>query len=145
MLPHPVDEIWAYVGKKQRHMTALDDPRRVGDQYTFVALDPDTKLVPTYRVGKRDLTTATAFISDLSERLANRVQLSSDALAAYVEATERAFGADVDYGQIVNFMRENQSVRAGIARRMLSVPSGLLSSADRIDPISRRALLSART
>src|SRR5215469_7905564 len=98
-----VDEIWAYVGKKQRHMTALDDPRRLGDQYTFVALDPETKLVPAYRVGKRDLLTATAFITDLSERLANRVQLSSDALAAYVEATERAFGADVDYGQVVKF------------------------------------------
>jgi IS1 family transposase len=96
-----VDEIWAYVGKKQRHMTPLDDPRSVGDQYTFVALDPESKLVPVYRVGKRDLPTATAFITDLSERLANRIQLSSDALAAYVEATEQAFGADVDYGQEV--------------------------------------------
>src|SRR5260370_29013023 len=92
-----VAEIWAYVGKKQRQMTPLDDPRRVGDQYTFVALDPETKLVPSYRVGKRDLPTATAFIADLSERLVNRVQLSSDALTAYVEAVERAFGADVDY------------------------------------------------
>jgi len=94
-----VDEIWAYVGKKQRHMTPLDDSRRVGDQYTFVALNPETKIVPAYRVGKRP--TATAFIADLSERLANRIQLSSDALAAYVEATEQAFGADIDYGQEV--------------------------------------------
>ena len=47
-----VDEIWAYVGKKQRHMTEDDDPRRLGDQYTFVALDPETKIVPAYRVGK---------------------------------------------------------------------------------------------
>jgi hypothetical protein len=77
-----VDEIWAFVGKKQRHMTALDDPRRLGDQYTFVALDPETKLVPAYRIGKRDLPTATAFLTDLSDRLTNRVQLSSDALAA---------------------------------------------------------------
>jgi IS1 family transposase len=98
-----VDEIWAYVSKKQRHMTPIDDPHRVGDQYTFVALDPETKIVPAYRVGRRDLPTATAFITDLSERLANRVQLSSDALAAYVEAAERAFGADVDYGQGVKF------------------------------------------
>jgi IS1 family transposase len=98
-----VDEIWAYVAKKQRHLMPLDDPRRVGDQYTFVALDPETKIVPAYRVGKRDLPTATAFITDLSERLANRIQLSSDALAAYVEATEQAFGADIDYGQVVKF------------------------------------------
>jgi hypothetical protein len=84
-------------------MTPLDDSRRLGDQYTFVALDPESKLVPAYRVGKRDLPTATAFIADLSDRLANRVQLSSEAIAAYIEATERAFGADVDYGQIVKF------------------------------------------
>jgi IS1 family transposase len=98
-----VDEIWAYVGKKQRHLTPLDDPRRVSDQYTFVALDPETKLIPSYLVGKRDLPTATAFFTDLSERLTDRVQLSSDALTAYVDATERAFGAGVDYGQIVKF------------------------------------------
>ncbi len=98
-----VDEIWAYVQKKQRQVTEADDRSRVGDQWTFVALDPETKLIPTWRIGKRDLPTATAFLTDLSERLANRVQLSSDALAAYVDATEQAFGADVDYGQAVKF------------------------------------------
>src|SRR3982074_1221584 len=76
---------------------------RVGNQWTFVAIDADTKLVPVHRVGKRDLPTAVAFMNDLASRLANRVQLSSDALAAYVEATEQAFGADVDYGQAVKF------------------------------------------
>ena len=69
--------------------------------WTFVALDADTKLVPAYRVGKRDGETADAFVADLSGRLANRVQLSSDALRAYVDAIEKAFGADVDYGQLV--------------------------------------------
>jgi IS1 family transposase len=98
-----VDEIWTYVQKKQRHLKRSDDPYRVGDQWTFVAIDPDTKLIPAYLVGKRDLSTATAFMTDLSEHLANRVQISSDALNAYVEATEQAFGADVDYGQIVKF------------------------------------------
>jgi IS1 family transposase len=84
-------------------MTDEDDPERVGDQWTFVALDADTKLIPTYRVGKRDLRTASAFLNDLAGRLVNRVQLSSDALRAYVDATEQAFGAEVDYGQIVKF------------------------------------------
>jgi IS1 family transposase len=98
-----VDEIWAYVQKKQRHMKVYDDPNRVGDMWTFVAIDADTKLVPTYRVGKRDLYTATAFMKDLSSRLSNRVQISSDALRAYVDATEQAFGTDVDYGQIVKY------------------------------------------
>lgn len=98
-----VDEIWAFVAKKQRHLLPGDDRSRVGDQWTFVALDPDTKLIPSFRVGKRDLGSATAFLSDLSERLTNRIQLSSDALAAYVEATEEAFGDGVDYGQAVKF------------------------------------------
>jgi IS1 family transposase len=98
-----VDEIWGFVAKKQRQLKEDDDRSRVGDQWTFVALDPETKLIPSFRVGKRDLRTAMTFMCDLSERLANRVQLSSDALAAYVEATEEAFGADVDYGQAVKF------------------------------------------
>ncbi len=98
-----VDEIWSFVGKKQRQLTAQDDKNRLGDQWTFVALDPETKLVPVWRIGKRDLPTATAFLTDLSERLTNRVQLSSDALSAYVDATEQAFGVDVDYGQAVKF------------------------------------------
>lgn len=98
-----VDEIWGYVGKKQRHLTLHDDPREKGDFWTFVALDPDTKLIPSYKVGKRDRETANAFVTDLASRLANRVQLSSDALAAYVEAVDRAFGTQVDYGQIVKF------------------------------------------
>lgn len=98
-----VDEIWTYVQKKQRHIKLQDDPARVGDQWTFVALDPQTKLIPSYLVGKRNLYNAMAFIKDLSERLTNRVQLSSDALRAYVEATEEAFGSEIDYGQIVKY------------------------------------------
>lgn len=96
-----VDEIWSYVGKKQRRITPTDDSSRMGDMWTFVALDADTKIVPTYRVGKRNGATADAFVADLAERLTNRVQLSSDALRAYVDAIEKAFGADVDYGQVV--------------------------------------------
>ena len=98
-----VDEIWAFVGKKQRQVTKEDDRSKVGDQWTFVAIDPDTKLIPVHLVGKRDLPTATKFMTDLAGRLSNRVQLSSDALKAYVEATETAFGADIDYGQAVKF------------------------------------------
>lgn len=98
-----VDEIWSYVGKKQARLTREDDKSRLGDMWTFVALDPDTKLIPSYRVGKRTRHNAVAFMEDLSDRLANRVQLSSDALSTYVDAVEQAFGADVDYGQAVKF------------------------------------------
>ncbi len=96
-----VDEIWTFVGKKQRHLTGSDNPASFGDFWVWVAIDPDTKLVPTYAVGKRDAVTAHTFVSDLSSRLANRVQISSDALNLYVDAVEMNFGADVDYAQIV--------------------------------------------
>lgn len=96
-----VDEIWSYVGKKQRHVRIDDNPNEVGDFYTFVALDADTKLIPVYTVGKRDIYTAEIFMYSLSARLANKVQLSSDKFGAYVEAVNVSFGDDVDYGQIV--------------------------------------------
>jgi hypothetical protein len=91
-----VDEIWAYVQKKQRQVRAADDRQRFGDFWTFVAIHADTKLIPTYRVGKRYLPTAAAFMDDLASRATK-----SDALRTYVDATERVFGADVDYGQLV--------------------------------------------
>ena len=96
-----VDEIWSFIGKKQRHLKATDNPLRTGDMWTFVALDSDTKIVPTYLVGKRTSENAHVFLKDLSSRLDSRIQLSSDALKAYIDATEAAFGGDVDYGQIV--------------------------------------------
>lgn len=98
-----VDEIWGFVGKKQRHLRAGDDPRRLGDTWTFVGIDADTKLVPSYMVGKRTAECAQAFMIDLASRLNNRIQLSSDALSAYVEAVDLSFGTDVDYGQVVKF------------------------------------------
>jgi IS1 family transposase len=95
-----VDEIWGFIQKKKRNLTPEDDSTR-GDVWTFCAIDAYSKLVPSYKVGKRDSLTANAFMSDLSSRLKNRVQLSSDALAAYVEAVEQSFGANVDYGQVI--------------------------------------------
>ena len=97
------DEIWTFCRMKQARLPRFTDRTKIGDQWTFVAIDPDTKLVPSYRVGKRTRETAVAFMTDLSERLSNRVQISSDSLRTYVDAVEQAFGADVDYGQIVKF------------------------------------------
>jgi len=97
------DEIWTFCRMKQARILRFTDRTKVGDQWTFVAIDSETKLVPSYLVGKRSRETAVAFMTDLSERLSNRVQISSDSLRSYVDAVERAFGADVDYGQIVKF------------------------------------------
>ena len=94
-----VDEIWGFIGKKQKNVAACDAGK--GDFWTFIAIDPASKLIPSYVVGKRDSYHANTFMADLASRLTNRVQISSDALAAYPEAVEKAFGADADYGQIV--------------------------------------------
>lgn len=98
-----VDEIWSYVGKHQRFLKPTDDRSQVGDQWTFVALDADTKLVPAFHIGKRTKHHAAIFMNDLAERLTNRVQISSDALKSYIDAVEQAFGTEVDYGQSVKF------------------------------------------
>jgi IS1 family transposase len=89
------------LGSRRQDNLCAQDRQRLGDQWTFVALDPDIKLVPSYRVGKRNRTNAVAFMTDLSERLANRVQLSSNGLRTYGDAVERAFGTEGDYGQAV--------------------------------------------
>jgi IS1 family transposase len=96
-----VDEIWGFVGMKNRTALRNCARRQVGDVWTWVALDSETKLVPTFAVGDRSGYMADTFIEDLAPRLSHRVQLSSDALRAYTDAVERAFGAEVDYGSIV--------------------------------------------
>ena len=95
-----MDEIWGFVGKKERNVR-LDEPAPVGNVWTFCAIDADTKLVPAFKVGDRGIATARAFVSDVASRMRNRVQISTDGLRAYVEAVESAFGAEVDYAQIV--------------------------------------------
>jgi IS1 family transposase len=83
----------------------------LSDQYTFVALDPDSKLIPAWRIGKRTADTTWDFMYDLQGRLRNRVQLSSDAFEPYVNAVRAAFGHDVDYAQIVKTYEETPAGR----------------------------------
>jgi IS1 family transposase len=75
--------------------------RGLGDVWTFLSIDPETKLIPSFLVGQRDRYHTAAFMEDLASRLNNRIQLSSDAMGAYPDAVEMAFGAEIDYGQIV--------------------------------------------
>ncbi|HXC98666.1 MAG TPA: IS1 family transposase [Verrucomicrobiae bacterium] len=95
------DEIWGFIGKKQRNSRILDIVSGRGDVWTFIALDSETKLIPSFMVGKRDNWHARAFMADLAGRLSNRAQISTDALNCYPEAVERGFGSEVEYGQIV--------------------------------------------
>jgi IS1 family transposase len=96
-----VDEIWGFVGKKNKNIDDDDNPSEVGDQYTFVALDAESKLIPCYKVGKRTAETTQDFIDDLASRLHNRIQLSSDGFIPYVKAIQQKFGHQIDYAQIV--------------------------------------------
>jgi IS1 family transposase len=95
-----LDEIWGFVGKKEKHVKPEDDTS-IGSVWPFCAIDAETKLVPAFRVGKRDAATANAFLADVAERMTGRVQISTDGLQAYKEAIERSFGGDADYGQII--------------------------------------------
>jgi IS1 family transposase len=92
-----IDEIWGFVGAKRKNAQRAG---AYGDVWTFIALDADTKIIPSFIVGKRDAYHAKMFISDLAARLKKRVQVSPDSLAAYADAMERGFGNEVDYGQI---------------------------------------------
>jgi IS1 family transposase len=93
------DEIWTFVAKKARHVRK-DDPAEFGDQWIYVALDADSKLIPTFYVGKRSSMNTQLFIRDLHTRMARRVQLTTDAYIFYRKAVEESFGADVDFAQL---------------------------------------------
>ena len=94
------DEIWTFVGKKQRRVREGDSPE-VGDQWVFVAMDAETKLVPVFTVGKRTEETTWYFIDELAKRIANRIQLTTDGFHFYNRTVEDTFGADIDFAQLV--------------------------------------------
>ena len=97
-----VDEIWSFVGAKAKNAT--DEQKEMlgwGDVWTWVSIDAETKLVPCWHVGSRNPTAANAFIQDLADRMANRIQLTSDGYHFYLEAVEKAFGSDIDFAMLV--------------------------------------------
>lgn len=96
------DEIWSFTYAKQKNVaTARAAPEQAGDTWTWTALDADTKLIVSWLVGGRDADYAAGFMEDVASRLANRVQLTTDGHKPYLEAVEGAFGADVDYAQLI--------------------------------------------
>ena len=100
-----LDEIWSFVYAKAKN---VPDGKRgqAGDVWTWVAIDADTKLVPSWRIGSRDGATACEFVADLAGRLANRVQITSDGHRPYLEAVEKAFGGEVDFAQLIKIYGE---------------------------------------
>ena len=109
-----VDEIWAFCKMKEKNVPAtLKGEIGLGDVYTWVAFCPDTKIVPCYLVGRRDLEHAKEFADDLASRLKHRIQLTSDGYKPYLEAVEGAFGSDVDYAMLVKNYGGERTYRDG--------------------------------
>ena len=95
-----VDEVWSYVGKHQKRIRQDENDHYIGDQYCFVAMDSDTKLIPAFKLAKRSGSAAAGFMYELSLRINTRFQLSTDAFVAYENAVDRVWGTEIDYGQV---------------------------------------------
>ena len=96
------DEIWSFCYAKEKNVAlASSAPQGAGDVWTWTAIDSDSKMILAYEIGDRSGMTAIDFMDNLRNRLANRVQLTTDGHKAYLEAVEGAFGGDVDFAQLV--------------------------------------------
>lgn len=95
------DEIWSFVGAKQKNVPEDKLGFGMGDVWTWTAICADTKLIASWMVGSRDGEAARAFIADLATRLANRIQLTTDGHKVYLDAVEDAFAWEVDYAMLV--------------------------------------------
>jgi IS1 family transposase len=111
------DEIWTFVRKKQAQLSEAEalNPA-LGDQFLFIGLDEETKLVPSFVLGKRTRETTDLFAHDLAGRLVltepfrqgPRPQLSTDGWRSYVPAIEDAFGERADHGVIIKSFHESE-------------------------------------
>lgn len=122
------DEIWTFVQKKNRRVYKGDVPDEQGDQWVFVAIDPDTKLIPAFTIGKRTMHTTQMFCWELSRCLANRVQLTTDGFHFYKDAVLETFGVNVDFAQLVKLygdygQHENASERRYSPPRLMEALS----------------------
>jgi IS1 family transposase len=95
------DEIWSFVGAKQKNVTEEQMKKGAGDCWTWTAIDADTKLILSYMLGDRGAGTAQAFMQDIAGRVSGRIQLTTDGHRVYVDAVENAFGAEIDYSMLV--------------------------------------------
>ena len=96
-----LDEVWSFVGCKEGHLIEGLHPPEYGDQYTWVALDARTRLVPVHRDAKRTPAAALAFAQELRARVLGAPQITTDGHKPYLEAIEQAFGRKVQYAQIL--------------------------------------------
>jgi IS1 family transposase len=97
-----IDEIWSFCYAKEKNVTPeIASTRIAGDVWTFIAIEAQTKLVISWMVGRRDAGFATDFLQDVSKRVRDRVQLTTDGHKMYLNAVIDAFADDIDYAQLV--------------------------------------------
>jgi IS1 family transposase len=95
------DEVWSFVGCKEKHVTPEHKAEGHGNIWCWTALDSDSKLIITWHLGGRGDEDCRWFMEDLKDRLSRHIQLSTDGHAAYKTAVRLVFGHDVDYGQVM--------------------------------------------
>lgn len=95
------DEIWSFVGAKQKNVSEEKMNQGCGDVWTWTAIDADSKLIVSYLVGQRGAEWAYSFMEDVASRIASRVQITTDGHRAYVDAIEGVFGMDCDYAMLI--------------------------------------------
>ena len=120
-----VDEIWSFVYAKEKNVPYLSKkaPPEAGDTWTWTALDADNKLMVTWLIGPRDQGSAYNLMLDLSERVRNRFQLTTDGLAAYLPAVEDVFGADIDFAQLIKMYGPGKDTDEGTTSARYSPPT----------------------
>jgi len=106
------DEVWSFVGAKEKNTTEESKANGWGDCWTWTSICADTKLIPCWYVGTRDAAAAFHFMHDLSDRLAHRVQLTTDGHKPYLLAVESAFGGEIDYAQLIKIYGEGPKTEA---------------------------------
>ena len=108
------DEVWSFCYAKQKNVP--EDKKDIfgyGDVWTWTALDAESKLVMSWLVGLRNAEYAKLFMGDLAERVIHKIQLTTDGLKVYLEAVDEAFGADVDYAQLVKLYGQEDAGEEG--------------------------------
>lgn len=117
-----LDEQWAFIGKKQKHVTE-EDSSELGDCYLFTAIAANQKAILSYAVGKRNGETTEEFISDLRARILNRPQITADGFPAYVPAIDLIFADHVDFAQLVKTYQVTPGNEAAIRYSPSSIRS----------------------
>jgi IS1 family transposase len=128
-----IDEIWTWVGKK-RAQVRKGDPVEFGDQWVFVALDAETKLVPAFHVGRRLYPETIQFLWDLYHRIEGRTQITTDGLNHYKSAVPSCFGTDADFAQLQKMFGDYGQTSTPDARYFPPRITGVISKVRTGDP-----------